>query len=164
MNGHRRSQSIIPHLTGARSPREGRRVRRLRRVPLSCGDTKWWDPFHMQTAQNTQTRVPISNGQLPAGGVFAWGDNTCGQLGIGPLTQQQQQQHPTKRCINTPAVVGFGAFQGNDILPCSISAGRRHSACIDMSGRVMCWGDQSMHQCGVPTSDACVESPKVKIP
>lgn len=72
------------------------------------------------------------------GDVFAWGDNTCGQLGIPDIPFASEPTHITK--LKKFKVV-------------SISAGGYHSACITSNQNLFIWGDNKHCQHFTALSD-----------
>lgn len=69
--------------------------------------------------------------------VFAWGDNSCGQLGLGDVRNRK-----------SPALVN-----GLWALPVrQLAAGVSHSAALTSNGFLFTWGDASSGQLGLPLS------------
>jgi alpha-tubulin suppressor-like RCC1 family protein len=73
------------------------------------------------------------------GELFACGDNSCGQLGVGDLQSRAALTLVTGLLGVPVAAVGAGAL---------------HSACVTVSGNVFVWGSNSHGQLGV--ADAAV--------
>ncbi|GAA3107733.1 S8 family serine peptidase [Streptosporangium carneum] len=70
-------------------------------------------------------------GALGAGNVWAWGDNSQGQLGIGNTTTK-------KVPVRIPTLTGVSA----------VSAGNGFSVALKLDGTVWAWGDNSQGQLG----------------
>ena len=71
--------------------------------------------------------------RLSGGGLRCWGDNSRGQLGLGPDEPKHWQHTPQP-------VVGLGATS-------HVTAGERHNCALTQSGnRMWCWGDNSILQ------------------
>jgi alpha-tubulin suppressor-like RCC1 family protein len=93
---------------------------------------------------------------LTVGGkIFAWGDNTYGQLGVRSIGKgtideiKEQASAAAKSSMNnyhSPTIVN-ASFGGN--LCCLIACGAKHSMGISMnSGELFMWGDGSSGQLG----------------
>jgi hypothetical protein len=78
---------------------------------------------------------------LSDGRVYAWGDNSSGQLGTGATTQQ-----------NTAVQVTFPAGLGGQIV--EISAGATHSLARDNLAQVWSWGSNTSGELGDGTNTA----------
>ena len=61
------------------------------------------------------------------GSIFAWGDNTSGQLGVGDTDERR-----------VPTLVT--SLQGKQVV--HVAAGPRHTVCTTTNGSVFTWGDQ----------------------
>jgi hypothetical protein len=79
--------------------------------------------------------VTAANGRL-AGTVFAWGDNTMGQLGLGAVGGKH----------HTPTAVAFPA--GAPTAFVAVAAGANHSLAVGADGSVWAWGDDTRGQVG----------------
>lgn len=66
--------------------------------------------------------------------VFAWGDNSHGQIGV-------PGNEPALSFVDIPAEIIF------------VSAGENHSLVIDNQNRVWGWGDNNQNQLGIPGGD-----------
>jgi VCBS repeat-containing protein len=77
-----------------------------------------------------------------SGYVWAWGDNTYGQLGDGTATQRL---YP----VQVVGQSGIGSFLSNIK---SITAGADHTVAVDSSGYVWAWGDNTYGQLGNSTN------------
>ena len=93
-------------------------------------------------AGKTITAITASGGQhslaLDSNGkVYAWGDNTVGQLGSGTITSDQS---------SPVAVDTSGVLNGKTIV--AISAAGGHSLALDSDGKVYSWGYDSNGQLG----------------
>jgi alpha-tubulin suppressor-like RCC1 family protein len=82
---------------------------------------------------------------LVNGSLWAWGDNTWGQLGTG-LTEDSSV--PRLVSLNGSALTGVT----------SVSAGERHSLAVTTDGRIRLWGDDAHGQLG-DGSDVYSETP-----
>ena len=69
------------------------------------------------------------------GDLWAWGDNTSGQLGTGNAGENNFLKHPTKININH-------SFK-------AIAAGDQHSLALTKEGFVLAWGDNEYGQLGI---------------
>jgi hypothetical protein len=78
------------------------------------------------------------------GGVWAWGQNTAGQLGTGS-TSTTPQPTPTK-------VNGLPPIK-------ALAAGVAHSAALDVNGNVWVWGQNASGQAGLGTAGGTVLVP-----
>ena len=90
-------------------------------------------------AKNGQTVAVIANGS-----VWAWGDNTRGQLGNGT---QISSDVPVR--VEVPKGVTF----------VRVSSGGYASYAIDRSGRLWAWGDNRSGQLGIGSSVPAVTKP-----
>ena len=71
-------------------------------------------------------------------GLYSWGDNKCGQLGLGDLNRRQ-----------LPSVIN--SLSNNQII--SVACGENHSLVIDCFNRVFVFGDNRHGQLGNGTKD-----------
>ena len=95
-------------------------------VPVPAGATAWY-----QVAGGQDHSLAIANnGQL-----YSWGDNCCGQLGIGPLPAQLA---PVP--VRAPAAVSGWR---------KAAAGALYSVAIDNTGRLYAWGNNWVGQLGI---------------
>ncbi len=78
------------------------------------------------------------------GTVWTWGDNDCGQLGLG--TSVRIKPAPTE----VPGLSGVVA----------IAAGREHAMALTADGEVWAWGENSMGQLGITDIPLRINSPK----
>ncbi len=78
------------------------------------------------------------------GAVYAWGDNSAGQLGVGSATASS----------STPVQVSFGSGK-----PVAIAAGKNHSLALMDDGTVYSWGGNLNGQPGDGGSSANVFTP-----
>jgi|GEM_PF-959907 len=72
------------------------------------------------------------------GTVWAWGDNSLGQLGIG-------NTNPANGAVQVPGLSGVT----------SIAAGANHALVVKSDGTVWAWGSNGSNQLGVTTSQTC---------
>jgi alpha-tubulin suppressor-like RCC1 family protein len=80
------------------------------------------------------------------GKLYAWGDNTFGEIGDGSTTE-----HDTPQAITlAPGVT-----------PTAISAGQVHSLAIGSDGKLYAWGDNQFGELGDGTTDTQQDSPEV---
>eukprot|EP01102_Stenamoeba_stenopodia_P009623 TRINITY_DN284_c1_g3_i1.p1 TRINITY_DN284_c1_g3~~TRINITY_DN284_c1_g3_i1.p1 ORF type:complete len:422 (-),score=56.51 TRINITY_DN284_c1_g3_i1:964-2229(-) len=87
---------------------------------------------------------------IVGGAVYAWGNNTFGQLGVGSSETPQQTNYtlPTR-------------VEGFDSSIIAIAAGGYHSVALDAEGRVWTWGRNDFGQLGLgPDYDADPIVPK----
>lgn len=75
-----------------------------------------------------------------SGKVYACGQNSHGQLGIGNLETTDAYD---------PVLID--SLTGKDVI--HIACGTNHSAAVTKNGCVFCWGDSREGQCGVPKGD-----------
>jgi predicted amidohydrolase len=75
---------------------------------------------------------------LHRGKLFAWGDNTYGQLGLG---QTSHVIHPTQ--IKAHELSAFAQWK-------KVAAGPNHSLAVDDGNQVWGWGDNNEGQLGIP--------------
>lgn len=77
-------------------------------------------------------------------GVFAWGSNTCGQVGAGSTVLGSR--------IVTPCCVAGPEAGSSSQLVCAlitaVAAGGLHSCALTSSGWLLTWGCSLMGQCG----------------
>ncbi|WP_033498805.1 InlB B-repeat-containing protein, partial [Bifidobacterium coryneforme] len=75
------------------------------------------------------------------GGLYAWGDNTQGQLGDGTTTRR-----------TTPTRVAKPDGTGDGFTWVQAAAGRNHSAAVGSDGQLYTWGDNTQGQLGDGTT------------
>ncbi|MDR1565001.1 MAG: S8 family serine peptidase [Oscillospiraceae bacterium] len=106
--------------------------------------------------------IPLATGVMTANGynhtlalkqdgtVWAWGDNTLGQLGTG--VRQRPSEAPTTNPVQIPTLSNVKA----------ISAGMNFSVALKNDGTVWAWGENKYGKVGVvtPSSDEWVSTPK----
>lgn len=80
------------------------------------------------------------------GTVWAWGDNSAGQLGDGTTTNR-----------SSPVQVGVGVSGFSNII--AVSAGEFHSAALKSDGTVWVWGFNGNGQIGNGTANGVFRSP-----
>ncbi|MBP5371050.1 MAG: hypothetical protein J6Y55_03910 [Bacteroidales bacterium] len=98
---------------------------------------------------NTVSAMVCENSVL-----YVWGINTKGQLGLGH-----------KNAVNTPTEVTFFSQEGLYIQQVNCGSGA-HFVALDCSGKVWCWGNNSLGQCGtgnIPNSDGVVQETPVQV-
>ena len=107
------------------------------------------------------TYVQVSAGELHSlalgsdGNVYAWGDNSKGQLGNGTTGSYR----------NTPAKVGKPAGAPADFTYVQVSGGYWHSLALGSDGNAYAWGYNSKGQLGNGTTGSYQETPvRVKTP
>lgn len=83
---------------------------------------------------------------LSDGTVFAWGDNSHGQLGLGKATG---------RPVEMPEEVRLRTHEG---AATRVACGARHSGCVTSSGAVLLWGFSDEGQLGLGPEVAELES------
>ena len=71
------------------------------------------------------------------GGVYCWGDNSSGQLGVGDTTDR-----------HAPATTKFSDREPPYVLV-EVTTGENHSCAIDEDGAAWCWGSGSKGQLGL---------------
>jgi alpha-tubulin suppressor-like RCC1 family protein len=71
------------------------------------------------------------------GSVYCWGDNSAGQLGVGPSADMSVP-------VQVPTLAGRTVVE--------IATGAEHSCAVDEDGAAWCWGDNSAGQLGAPGS------------
>lgn len=86
------------------------------------------------------------------GVVFAWGDNTYGQLGLGHTDAVKEP----RRVEGMPAVMAPG---GRGRMP-TLAAGNWHSVAISREGRIYVWGRNSVGQLGLGKKEFVVNAPQ----
>ncbi|MBA3021994.1 MAG: hypothetical protein FP817_12965 [Propionicimonas sp.] len=84
-----------------------------------------------------------------AGEVYAWGDNSCGQLGFGATDEE-----------DGPVAIQVGGSQ----TVTRVSGGGMHSLALTRSGSVYAWGDNSYGQLGDGTTHASTKPVAVRLP
>ncbi|MCM1297130.1 MAG: hypothetical protein NC311_16440, partial [Muribaculaceae bacterium] len=77
------------------------------------------------------------------GHVYAWGDNTFGQLGYNPTTMAQ---------ASSPVLLHITDEDGNEPTFVSVAAGSNHSLALTDTGMVYAWGDNHDGQLGRGTT------------
>ena len=98
---------------------------------------------------NTVSAMVCENSVL-----YVWGINTKGQLGLGH-----------KNAVNKPTEVTFFSQEGLYIQQVNCGSGA-HFVALDCSGKVWCWGNNSLGQCGtgnIPNSDGVVQETPVQV-
>ncbi len=81
---------------------------------------------------------------LDTGGLFCWGANTSGQLGLGV---------PSPAALRPAAVQGLTAIQ-------QLALGGTHSCARTADGTVYCWGNNGKYQAGSPEQGKNVLAPR----
>ena len=98
---------------------------------------------------NTVSAMVCENSVL-----YVWGINTKGQLGLGH-----------KNAVDKPTEVTFFSQEGLYIQQVNCGSGA-HFVALDCSGKVWCWGNNSLGQCGtgnIPNSDGVVQETPVQV-
>ena len=101
-------------------------------VPLRLKQLKHRPIINIQCGENHTLAVTIT------GNLYVWGDNTCGQLGLGDETNRLRPE--LVRSLRSSRVS-------------KISAGKSHSAIITKIGLCLAFGSNSNGQCGVPIDE-----------
>jgi alpha-tubulin suppressor-like RCC1 family protein len=111
----------------------------VRNAPVKVGGTDKTNTatYTAASAGGTHTLAIQKDGSL-----WAWGDNTSGQLGNASVGGN----------VSTPAKVGSLTYN-------SVSAGASHSLAIDTTGKLWAWGSNSSGQLGNNTSGGTVNAP-----
>lgn len=90
-------------------------------------------------------KVSLGQGHVCAindrGGLYCWGRNTNGQLGVRDMTEQQR----------APVEVEPGTAYAQ------VAAGQRHTCAVDLSGKLLCWGETDL--LGVASNLPIVRTP-----
>lgn len=87
-----------------------------------------------------------------AGEVYVWGDNSCGQLGVGATDEADEADGP----------VAVRVGRGQTVT--RVSGGGMHSLALTLSGEVYAWGDNSYGQLGDGTTKARTTPVAVRLP
>ena len=87
------------------------------------------------------------------GGLYAWGDNTQGQLGDGTTTRR-----------TTPVPISRPNGAGDGFTWTQAAAGHTHSAAIGSDGQLYTWGDNTKGQLGDGTTTRRTRPVKVALP
>jgi uncharacterized repeat protein (TIGR02543 family) len=114
-----------------------------------------WNPnsysisYSYKTTETEEFRSVISGGKhslaiSTTGNLYAWGDNTHGQLGDGTDTIKDA---PTLISF-TGLLEGMGLLEGETIQ--QVSAGYEYSLALTTSGRLYSWGNNGSGQLGYP--------------
>lgn len=119
-------------------------------------------PYALQNAAGTAPAGPIDLGGtataitagvghacalLTDGTARCWGDNACGQLGLGNALPQ----------VNVPRLIGAVQVAPDRKIR-AISAGVRHTCAVLDDGSATCWGENDYGQLGLGTSRAVSET------
>jgi alpha-tubulin suppressor-like RCC1 family protein len=87
-----------------------------------------------------------------AGEVYVWGDNSCGQLGVGATDEADEADGP----------VAVRVGRGQTVT--RVSGGGMHSLALTLSGEVYAWGDNAYGQLGDGTTKARTTPVAVRLP
>lgn len=103
----------------------------------------------------------FSCGLTNAGVVYCWGNNTNGVLGVGDKLPRSVPTQVAELNFYGP-IVKIGVGRTFNIYSDHIPAGRRpaHACALTESGKVYCWGDNSLGQLGVHESMAESTAPR----
>lgn len=89
--------------------------------------------------------------------VYAWGSNSCGQVGVGLVKSRERGTTTMPSHWGKPHLLGgrFSRFSA----PESIAAGKFHSVASTKSGHVYTWGLASTGACSLPDDERSVTVP-----
>ena len=114
-------------------------------VQLGLGDrTYGWTPNLVSLPNGVTGWKTVAAGQSHSlaisndGGLYAWGFNAWGQLGLGQLDVTDDQNMP----VFVPFPDGVTGWK-------SVSAGAYHSLAIGSDGNLYAWGDNGLGQLGL---------------
>src|SRR4051794_39667426 len=124
-------------------------------APLASADGGDMTAGSPQAAANRVTAgdkhsCVITSDAPTAGGVFCWGNNALGQLGLGDTSNRGDQPGEMGDAL---AALDLGAPAT------SISAGAAHTCAVLAGGSVKCWGYNSSGQLGVGDTNARGDQP-----
>jgi len=85
-----------------------------------------------------------SEGQL-----FAWGQNSCGQLGVGCTVSGFLMNHSSPVAVRPFAIGSHDSSSPSPFVPvASVCCGSYHSIAVDRSGECWSWGGRGSHSLG----------------
>jgi len=117
----------------------GHGIRQGNRTPVQSGSALDW----AQGKTDIGAGFRFSCARKTDGGLYCWGDNAYGQLGLGDALD---------RGVAT-RVAGTSTWR-------SLSVGGLHACGIQADGSLWCWGSNRWGQLGVPPGDANVNMPE----
>lgn len=85
------------------------------------------------------------------GGVYTWGDNSFGQLGLGP---QAENKYLTPQEVKTLQRINIS----------DVDCGDNVTLCLSVDGDVFAWGAGETHQLGSETEDDLTIPTRIKFP